>query len=410
MSSISFPTNDSSPVFPTFSAAPVALKWNPPAIADPFLRTLQNEYSNWERFKDCFRKKSPIRRSIENMSQCSDLSKQWDTNLRNIVKALNSVDYHCLRPNLRQIFGKMSSEQMTQLFDRLIKQGIKGKGMEGLQNCLRIIPLDELKGMMQEALITSGMTSDEAIQSMALAEKEYKKIITTSAESTLKQHGKSVKDIFHGIMDTLLMAMSFLDMGKEPSSTWEAAHLLDIYGKIISAPLIIFTAIVAMTSFLTALASTTAIVLCIALALFAYIKWLKPCPENVEPCKNLLTAALKGELAPVLARQKEIDEVLNYLAASTDTHRAHPVLCGKSGIGKSEIVKGVAQRLASGDVPDCLKGKKLFIVNTAELVEKGAYDSVDKLRKCLIASASTRKMSLSSLMKFTKRCLKYRID
>ncbi len=366
------------------TGAPVLSKWTPPVIKDPFLRSLQNEASYWDRFKDCIRAKSPLRQKVEKLSTTTDLDKHWDHNLKLIVRAFDSVDYHSLRPHLRIILKKLSLEQTGQLFNELINQGAKGKGLGALQNCLKVISVKELEEMMEKKITESGMTTDEAIQSMALAEKEYRKIITTSADNTIKQHGKTLANLFHGIMDTLLMSISFLDMGKEPASTWDAAHLLEIYGKLLGAPLIIFAALATMCTPMTAFILTASIVFSIIVALYTYIKWIKPCPQNIDLCKNLLTAALKGELAPVLAREKEIDEVLRCLAASTDTHRAHPLLCGKSGIGKTEIVRGVAQRLATGNVPEVLKGKTLLVINTADLVDKGmSYDSQDKIQKLL---------------------------
>jgi ATP-dependent Clp protease ATP-binding subunit ClpA len=390
MSTISFDTSygDTSQcdfqVKPRVSVdAPALSNWSP-AIKDPFLRELQNESSYWERFKDCIRSKSPLRQKIEKLSEATDLDKNWDANLKLLVRAFGSVDYHALRPHLRIIFKKLSLEQTGELFNEFIEQGAKGKGVDALHNCLRIISVKELEEMMGNKINESGMTAHEAMQNMALTEREYRKIITSSADTTLKQHGKSLANLFHGIMDTLLMSISFLDMGKEPASSWEAAHLLEIYGKLFGAPLIIFAALATLTTPVTAIMLTASIIFSIIMALYAYIKWIKPCPQHIDLCKNLLAAAEKGELAPVLAREKEIDEVLHCLAGSTDTHRAHPLLCGKSGIGKTEIVRGVAQRLATGNVPKKLKGKTLLVINTADLIDNGnSYDSQDKIQKLL---------------------------
>jgi type VI secretion system protein VasG len=67
---------------------------------------------------------------------------------------------------------------------------------------------------------------------------------------------------------------------------------------------------------------------------------------------NLTEKALKGEIDPVVGRDKEIRQVIDIL---TRRRQNNPILTGEAGVGKTAVVEGLALRIAEGDVPDPLK-------------------------------------------------------
>jgi ATP-dependent Clp protease ATP-binding subunit ClpB len=54
-------------------------------------------------------------------------------------------------------------------------------------------------------------------------------------------------------------------------------------------------------------------------------------------------------------------------------NKNNPLLIGESGVGKTAIVEGLAQRLVNGDVPEKLKGKKIFLLDMGTLVAGTKY-------------------------------------
>ena len=80
---------------------------------------------------------------------------------------------------------------------------------------------------------------------------------------------------------------------------------------------------------------------------------------------NLNALALKGKVDPVIGRDEEIRRVLQILARRT---KNNPILLGESGVGKTAIVEGLAQRIVSGDVPESLKSKVIVSLDMGLLI------------------------------------------
>ncbi len=76
---------------------------------------------------------------------------------------------------------------------------------------------------------------------------------------------------------------------------------------------------------------------------------------------NLTEAAKQGEIDPILGRDDEIRQIIDILIRRRQNN---PILTGEAGVGKTAVVEGFALRIASGDVPDPLKG---VIVRTLDL-------------------------------------------
>ncbi|WP_195376654.1 ATP-dependent Clp protease ATP-binding subunit [Anaerotruncus rubiinfantis] len=93
-------------------------------------------------------------------------------------------------------------------------------------------------------------------------------------------------------------------------------------------------------------------------------------------CENLSRKAEEGKIDRIIGRDREIYRVLQILNRRT---KNNPCLIGEPGVGKTAIAEGIAQRLASGDVPFRLADKKLYLLDLTALVAgtqfRGQFES-----------------------------------
>ncbi len=93
-----------------------------------------------------------------------------------------------------------------------------------------------------------------------------------------------------------------------------------------------------------------------------------PALENFG--RDLTEMAKKGQLDPIVGRQKEMDRIAQILSRRK---KNNPILIGESGVGKSAIAEGLAIRIAEGHVPRTLYGKRLMNLDLASLVAGTKY-------------------------------------
>jgi ATP-dependent Clp protease ATP-binding subunit ClpC len=81
--------------------------------------------------------------------------------------------------------------------------------------------------------------------------------------------------------------------------------------------------------------------------------------------RDLTQMAKEGKLDPVIGRDQEILRVIQILSRRT---KNNPVLIGEAGVGKTAIVEGLAQKIASGDVPEILIGKRVVALDLGGMI------------------------------------------
>ena len=86
--------------------------------------------------------------------------------------------------------------------------------------------------------------------------------------------------------------------------------------------------------------------------------------------RDLTDIAKQGKIDPVIGRQKEIERVIQILSRRT---KNNPCLIGEPGVGKTAIAEGLALKIASGEVPELLKDKRIISLDLTSMVAGTKY-------------------------------------
>lgn len=105
-------------------------------------------------------------------------------------------------------------------------------------------------------------------------------------------------------------------------------------------------------------------------------------------CTDLTAQALEGRLDPVVGREEEIYRLMQVLSRRT---KNNPCLVGEPGVGKTAITEGLATRIATGMVPENMKGKKIYTLDLPGLIAGSKYrGEFEERMKGLISEVTAR--------------------
>lgn len=330
--------------------------------------------------------KNLLAAEIKKLAKKQGLIENSAQKIAKVLEAIKSIDYSSLKSDLHKIIENMSDKERKFLLKKALREDFK-KGQKFLGNqCMNLMTLKQLRSLAH-------FVSEEFKDVQTTAGKFNKVIQAIKKYNVEDPRVRPLKDskqfilfrIFTNFFRTIAVAFNLLDLNKEPNTYFETKYMLDIYWRLLEIPIRLFKFIFQVI--INPIISIPVMIvgtLVSAAALHVFKKIFHRCPDQLPYCRNLTDEIKNGTIKPVFGREKEIDEILESLAANNDIGRKHPLLIGKTGIGKTELMKGLALRLAKGEVPKALKGKKLFYVNSAELMKNAnAFALKDPLEQIM---------------------------
>lgn len=357
-------------------------------VNDIFQKSACGEpWDAWYRLKDKIIKPSAMGLAIRELARDGELASKYNHEVkRQICDAIFSEEFPQLAHFLSKIFVMLTDEQLNEIlttsFDRVgmadpLPLVIKLKSVLTLQKIESAIrsELSQFRNTTHEVFCYANLSKHE-IEARRLQN-------INNIKRTAYHYAISILDHFVSLFSLVFhLRNNTIDEG-DPMTAEMQAHMQ--YTALMQNLSLLTGWVVALSLYLANVALTAMI--CGFTAIFGgiivyvYYNYLQPCPENVSPFKNLITEVNKGTVPPVAGREKEIQEVINCLCSNVSNTRNHPLLIGATGVGKTQIIQGLAHRIAEGNVPDVLKGKKLFIVNTTDLVTGTAWGKLWNVEK-----------------------------
>ena len=240
--------------------------------------------------------------------------------------------------------------------------------LAALQRLASIVPLEELQGAIRTAY-PAHIDALETAKGMFHEAVYYLEKTQTKASPSLLARLSGIADIVISLIDTLIASYGLKTLFKPAEFEWEASAKKYNLEKILA---LFLAALAALSP--TIGASSSALLAGALIAAFCAISLLsvyfQPIPFFLPEAENWTKQFQQGELRVAGGRKSSIDEIAHTLIASKKM-KVHPMLIGKSGIGKTQTIQALVQTIEQGDYPE-LKGKKIFYINTANLVGAGA--------------------------------------
>lgn len=108
---------------------------------------------------------------------------------------------------------------------------------------------------------------------------------------------------------------------------------------------------------------------------------------------DITEKALRGEIDPVIGREKEIERVIEILSRRT---KNNPCLIGEPGVGKTAIAEGLALKISQGEVPELLRGKRIVSLDLTSMVAGTKYrgDFEERIKTCIEETVKSKDVIL----------------
>ncbi|MBA3721649.1 MAG: ATP-dependent Clp protease ATP-binding subunit [Parachlamydiaceae bacterium] len=329
--------------------------------------------SVWLKLKEYWLNPSPLHKEIRNLASLTSSHLVINSkNNKHIFDVFSSSEFPKLRPYISKILNHLPPEQTQKLIEKLFKRsledGSKLAPKQLLENLQGLISLEKL-----EATAKNNHTFFESTRKSA---KEMSTIVKSQFSMECEERMNTIKQtstlyILSALDKAIRFTLMFLNLNNlfdDPHSPWELMYRMRIVMELLVGAKLLFdgaSLLVGSAALTGILAGVTSIAT--GTLLFCYHKWLKPGPDEIHGCINYTKEAALGNFDPVLGRDAVVDTLVHLLGSNSKGTRTHPLLVGKSGVGKSEIIKELARRIAAGNVPDNLKDKKVFYINTSDL-------------------------------------------
>jgi len=267
-------------------------------------------------------------------------------------------------PSLKEDLALLSPERLKQVLDEVAEQIKPDEDPAKLLGRLaELIPLETL----QEAIRIDYPQHVDALKTAKdlFCQAQYYLETTKETSPTIRARLSAILDSLISVLESILNAFGIADFFRPAESEMHA----EMKGHKIMMLISLFTLLsgVLLPVLGPALGGMIlgGMILSIA-ALSIIYPYFRPAPSYLPAAENWTQQIQQGNLVAAGGRKESLNEIARTLIASKNA-KTHAMLLGKTGVGKTETAKAFAAAVEQGDYPE-LKGKKVFYINTADLV------------------------------------------
>ncbi len=256
----------------------------------------------------------------------------------------------------------LSNEQLKEVLDIVTRRiACLDNPIKTMEQLAEIIPLQQLQKAIQiehplhiDALQTAKEMLSEALQVLQAGDERPSLTLRLRLSAALN----SLISMIESILSGFGIAEFFKPADSPLEASWKSQQIMMLL-QFSTLLVTIIGTVVGSAPIGWTLASIAGLSL-----IYPYIR---PAPSHLFKGINWTKQYNQGELLVSQGRKKSLDEVAHALLASTKV-KTHPLLIGRSGVGKTETMKAFVQAIERGDYPE-LRGKQVFYFNTADLVK-----------------------------------------
>lgn len=305
---------------------------------------------------------SLARRKVERMAPSfaplayltpEELNRHWSQHLEQVSKellampGLSKSEGAPVRAQLKKVLDSLEMTNLELFFDKLAQAEIARPSAKEVEEVLKLIDLKKMEALLK--------AKNPFFKNGKEWAKEHAEQVGSPARTVMAEQAGRTRNVvtrfFPNLAHVLFRAFNLFDTDRPPATLYEYGVLITMYFHFFYLPYLLFkvlSTVIASTA--TVLLTATAIMALTMGALYAYLRWIKKCPKQVIYCDNLSEKHRKGQLHPVVGREEEFRQALACLNNTGKGSTMHLLLVGEPGVGKTEFMNGLAQRLTHREV------------------------------------------------------------
>lgn len=286
---------------------------------------------------------------------------------KRLVKAFKAGELFCcgrVKSQVKRDLQLINPNELWQVFEAYLNNMPKDP-IKGIDDIAKIIPLEKL----QQVVRTHYACPEDAVkEAKDLLQQARYNLENMDVKTPISFRAKmeAVLDKLIAVLESLLSGFGVENFFKKADNDMHA----DFKSQKIMMLMTFFTMITAILIPLLGPAMGGLIVGSVLLgiaALSLIYPAVKPMPRDLPKGQNWSKLCRDGKLSGAMGRKKTLDAVYEALIS----REKHPLLIGKTGVGKTQTVKAFVHALERGDYPK-LKGKKVFYFNSSDFVSQSS--------------------------------------